>query len=345
MARVSIKDHMFNAHRTNLTRAILDANTKILDTETHPVGNNYMPVPSPDKWGGVRKEIANYLTILQKYLMDQYNQISSDMVLESETPGLESTYHITRDERERISSSEGIYDVDGTNPSGLPPADVAQSKRKRLRFTTTIHNIGTWNVRGMNIGKLEIIKQEMQRLHIDLLGISELHWTGNEYFKSDEYTVVYSGNDTIKRNGMAFIATKAPPLNHGSTKICTKSRCTRERHRRFLYKTPRDNRPDPSSRNEGCTLGQHQTVYIETKSTTSYRSSMNFENRWVLKSALNFASDGEVVREVGREFQRKGPEKAKADLAKECLTPVKKKREEKDNRKPGLSTHNLKDVD
>ncbi|ESN94276.1 hypothetical protein HELRODRAFT_164084 [Helobdella robusta] len=113
-----------------------------------------MPVPSPDKWGGVRTKIANYLTILLKYLMDQYNKISSDMVLESETPGLESTYHITRDERERFSSSEGIYDVDGTNPSGLPPADVAPSKRKRLRFTTTIHNIGTWNVRCMNIGKL-----------------------------------------------------------------------------------------------------------------------------------------------------------------------------------------------
>ncbi|ESN94245.1 hypothetical protein HELRODRAFT_164050 [Helobdella robusta] len=62
---------------------------------------------------------------------------------------------------------------------------------------------------------------------------------------------------------------------------------------------------------------------------------MNFENRWVLRSALNFASDGEVVREVGREFQKKGPEKAKADLAKECLTRVKKKREEEDDRKPG----------
>ncbi|ESO12163.1 hypothetical protein HELRODRAFT_158627 [Helobdella robusta] len=67
----------------------------------------------------------------------------------------------------------------------------------------------------------------------------------------------------------------------------------------------------------------------------SLRSSMNFENRWVLRSALNFASDGEIVREVGREFQRKGPEKAKADLAKECLTRVKKKREEEDDRKPG----------
>ncbi|ESO12410.1 hypothetical protein HELRODRAFT_158934 [Helobdella robusta] len=68
---------------------------------------------------------------------------------------------------------------------------------------------------------------------------------------------------------------------------------------------------------------------------------MNFENRWVLRSALNFASDGEIVREVGREFQRKGPEKAKADLAKECLTRVKKKREEEDDRKPGRLENSL----
>ncbi|ESO11783.1 hypothetical protein HELRODRAFT_166825 [Helobdella robusta] len=61
---------------------------------------------------------------------------------------------------------------------------------------------------------------------------------------------------------------------------------------------------------------------------------MNFENRWVLRSALNLASDGEVVREVDREFQRKRPEKAKADLAKECLTRVKKKREQEDDCKP-----------
>ncbi|ESO07844.1 hypothetical protein HELRODRAFT_184108 [Helobdella robusta] len=73
----------------------------------------------------------------------------------------------------------------------------------------------------------------------------------------------------------------------------------------------------------------------ENSGILDVRSSMNFAKRWVLRSALNFASDGEVVREVGREFQRKGPEKAKADLAKECLTRVKKKREEEDDRKPG----------
>ncbi|ESN98063.1 hypothetical protein HELRODRAFT_177296 [Helobdella robusta] len=70
----------------------------------------------------------------------------------------------------------------------------------------------------------------------------------------------------------------------------------------------------------------------------------NGRGQWVLRSALNFASDGEIVREVGREFQRKGPEKAKADLAKECLTRVKKKREKEDDRKPGrLGSINISD--
>ncbi|MBN3275755.1 CFDP2 protein, partial [Polyodon spathula] len=68
--------------------------------------------------------------------------------------------------------------------------------------------IGTWNVRGMNTGKLDIIKTEMERLNIDILGISELHWTGSGYFNSDDYTVYYSGNDNIRRNGVAIIANK-----------------------------------------------------------------------------------------------------------------------------------------
>ncbi|ESO12235.1 hypothetical protein HELRODRAFT_158705 [Helobdella robusta] len=96
-----------------------------------------------------------------------------------------------------------------------------------------------------------------------------------------------------------------------------------------------------SSNGKSCSLDPLSTFLLKEQLDLllpflcHLHSTMNFENRWVLRSALNFASDGEVVREVGREFQRKGPEKAKADLAKECLTRVKKKREEEDDRKPG----------
>ncbi|ESN95847.1 hypothetical protein HELRODRAFT_179041 [Helobdella robusta] len=60
--------------------------------------------------------------------------------------------------------------------------------------------------------------------------------------------------------------------------------------------------------------------------------SVNFANRWVLRSVLIFVSNGEVVREGGREFQRKDPKKASADLAKECLRRVKKKQPVQENK-------------
>ena len=57
-------------------------------------------------------------------------------------------------------------------------------------------------------GQIGVRKTEMKRLNIDILGISELHWTGNGYFNSGDYTVYYSGNESIRRNGVAFIANK-----------------------------------------------------------------------------------------------------------------------------------------
>uniref|UniRef100_A0A914XJB6 Endonuclease/exonuclease/phosphatase domain-containing protein n=1 Tax=Plectus sambesii TaxID=2011161 RepID=A0A914XJB6_9BILA len=129
------------------------------------------------------------------------------MVLEGGTPGLEGTPQATREEQGQSSSSSDIYDAGWTNPSGHWLADAAPRERNRLRFTK-VHNIGTWNVRGMNTGKLDIVKAEMERLNIDILGISELHWIGSGYFNSDDYTVYYSGNDNTRRNGVAVIASK-----------------------------------------------------------------------------------------------------------------------------------------
>ncbi|XP_062861160.1 craniofacial development protein 2-like [Trichomycterus rosablanca] len=137
-----------------------------------------------------------------------HNETLSHMMPDGRTPGPEGTHQATREEQRCCSSSSGTYDAGRTNPSGLQPADAVSSERTRLRLSRT-HNIGTWNVRGMSTGKLEIVKNEMQRLNVDLLGISELHWTGNGYFNSDNYTVFYSGNDKIRRNGVAFIANKA----------------------------------------------------------------------------------------------------------------------------------------
>ena len=68
--------------------------------------------------------------------------------------------------------------------------------------------IGTWNVRSMNQGNLKVVKQEMARVNIDSLGISELKWTGMRKFNSDDHYIYYCGQESLRRNGIAIIANK-----------------------------------------------------------------------------------------------------------------------------------------
>ena len=60
----------------------------------------------------------------------------------------------------------------------------------------------------MNQGKLEVVKQEIARVHIDTLGISELRWTGMGKFNSDDHYIYYSGQKLLRRNGIALIVNK-----------------------------------------------------------------------------------------------------------------------------------------
>ena len=68
--------------------------------------------------------------------------------------------------------------------------------------------IGTWNVRSMNEDKLEVVKQEMARVNIDILGISELKWTGMGEFNSDDHYIYYCGQESLRRNGVAIRVNK-----------------------------------------------------------------------------------------------------------------------------------------
>ena len=62
----------------------------------------------------------------------------------------------------------------------------------------------------MNQGKLEAVKQEMARVNIDILGISELKWTGIGEFKSDDHHIYYCGPESLRRNRVALIVQKSP---------------------------------------------------------------------------------------------------------------------------------------
>ena len=60
----------------------------------------------------------------------------------------------------------------------------------------------------MNQGKLEVVKQEMARVNVNILGISELKWTGMGEFNSDGHDIYYSGQESLRRNGVAIIVNK-----------------------------------------------------------------------------------------------------------------------------------------
>ena len=80
--------------------------------------------------------------------------------------------------------------------------------RSKVRCCKDQYCIGTWNVRSMNKGKLEVVKQEMARVNVDILGISELKWTETGEFNSDDHYIYYCGWESPRRNGVAIIVNK-----------------------------------------------------------------------------------------------------------------------------------------
>ena len=67
---------------------------------------------------------------------------------------------------------------------------------------------GTWNVRSINQGKLEVVKQEVARVNINILGIGELKWIRKSEFNSDDNYIYYCGKESLRRNGVAIIVNK-----------------------------------------------------------------------------------------------------------------------------------------
>ena len=68
--------------------------------------------------------------------------------------------------------------------------------------------IRTWNVGSMNQGKLEVVKQEMARVNVDILGICELKWTVKSEFNSDDHYIYYCGQESLRINGVAIIVNR-----------------------------------------------------------------------------------------------------------------------------------------
>ena len=87
-----------------------------------------------------------------------------------------------------------------------PVVDVTGDGSQVQRYEEQ-YCIGTWNVRSMNQGKSEVVKQEMTRVNADIR-ISELNWTGMGEFNSDDHYIYYCGQESLRRNGVAIMVNK-----------------------------------------------------------------------------------------------------------------------------------------
>ena len=94
------------------------------------------------------------------------------------------------------------------------PAVNVTGDRSKVRCCKEEYYIGTWNVRSMNQGKLEVVKQEMARVNVDILGNSELKWTGMGEFNSDDHYIYYCGQESLRRNGVAIMVTKESEMQY-----------------------------------------------------------------------------------------------------------------------------------
>ena len=128
----------------------------------------------------------------------------NDMILKEVLPrSVGAQYVIGGQWRNNFRKNEGIEPKQKQNPV----VDVT-GDRSKVRGHKEQYCIGTWNVRSMNQGKLEVVKQEMARMNIDILGISELKWTGMGEFNSDDHYIYYCGQESLRRNGMDLIVNK-----------------------------------------------------------------------------------------------------------------------------------------
>ena len=92
-------------------------------------------------------------------------------------------------------------------PKQRPIVDMTGDGSK-VQYCKEQSCIRIWNVRSMYQGKLEVVKQEMARVNIDILGIGELKWTGMGEFNSDDRYIYYCGQESLRRNGVALIVNK-----------------------------------------------------------------------------------------------------------------------------------------
>ena len=127
-----------------------------------------------------------------------------DRTLKDELPRSVGAQYATGDQwRNNSTKNEGMEPKQKQHPVVDWTGD-----RSKVLCCKEQYCIGTWNVRSRNQGKLEVVKQEMARVNIDILGISKLRWTRMGEFNSDDHYIYYCGQETLRRSGVAIMVNK-----------------------------------------------------------------------------------------------------------------------------------------
>ena len=163
-------------------------------------------------WTRLKKGMTNHFSILasrtpwtvwkDKKIYDIERWTPGSVQFSSDT--LEGAKHATGDQWRNNSRKNEDPDP---KQKQHPAVDVT-GDRGKVQCCKEQYCTGTWNVRPMNQGKLEVVKQEMARVNIDILGISEPKWTGKGEFNSDDHYIYYCGQESLRRNGVAIMVIK-----------------------------------------------------------------------------------------------------------------------------------------
>ena len=128
----------------------------------------------------------------------------SDRILKEKVPRSVGAQYAPGDQwRKNSRKNEGME----PKQKQYPAVDVTGGRSKG-QCCKEQYCIGIWNVRSMNQGKLEVVKPEMARVNVDILGISELKWTVMGEFNSDYHYIYYCGQESLRRNGAVIIVNK-----------------------------------------------------------------------------------------------------------------------------------------
>ena len=131
-------------------------------------------------------------------------KMQNDRILKEELPRSVGAQYATGDQwRNNSRKNEGMEPKQKQYPVVHVTGD-----RSKIQCCKEQYCIGNWNVRSMNLGKLEVVKQEMARVNVDILGSSELRRTGMGEFNSDDHCIYYCGQEFFRRNEVAIMVNK-----------------------------------------------------------------------------------------------------------------------------------------